>query len=280
MQISAIEVKQHKKFVSYMSIKLGKNVKPLDLMLDSGSEMNIICLGFVPPEYRINDKVVYNLQGIGANSIQSLGIIKINVATYINEFVVVPYDFPIIHAGILGTEFFLQSRAEINFSEKYLGMQNYKIKMHQGKNVEFKGNSISSVNINDNKILPTLRVENLSNNTTETFLVDSGSEVNLIMNYLLLSGNVINKYERGSLKGISNEPLITESTTEISILGVSIVFHVLSGKYTMPEVGILGANYRTTANAIMDFGNKILTVGEINKPLDFGITAETEFILR
>ena len=149
--------------------------------------------------------------------------------------------------------------------------------MHQGKNIEFRGNSISSVNINDNKILPTLRVENLSTNTTETFLVDSGSEVNLIMNYLLPSGNVINKHERGSLKGISNELLITEGTTEISIFGVSTVFHVLSGKYTMPEVGILGANYLTTANAIMDFGNKILTVGEINKPLDFGITAETEF---
>ena len=77
VRISAIEVKQHKKFVPYISIKLGKNVKPLDWMLDSGSEVNIIRLGFVPPEYRINDKIVYNLQGIGANSIQSLGILKI-----------------------------------------------------------------------------------------------------------------------------------------------------------------------------------------------------------
>ena len=273
-------MKQHKKFVPYISIRLGKNVKPLDLMLDSGSEVNIIRLGFVPPEYRINDKIVYNLQGIGSNFIKSLGIIKINVATYISEFVVVPHDFPIIHAGILGTEFFLQSKAEMNFSEKYLRINNDKIKMHQGKNVEHKGNSISSVNINDNnKILPTIRVENPSTSTMETFLVDSGSEVNLIMNYLLPSGNVINKYERGSLKGIGNESLITEGTTEISILGVPILFHVLLGKYTMPEVGILGANYLTTTKAIMDFGNKILTVGEMNKPLDFGITAETEFNL-
>ena len=60
---------------------------------------------------------------------------------------------------------------------------------------------------------------------------------------------------------------------------MSTVFHVVSGKYTISEVGILGDNYLTTANAIMDFGNKILTVGEINKPLDFGITAETEFNL-
>ena len=116
-------------------------------MLDSGSEVNIIRLWFVAPEYRIKDKVVYNLQGMGFNSIQSLRIIKINVATYISEFVVVPHDFPIIHAGILGTEFFLQSRAEMNFSEKYFRVQNYKIKMHQGKNVESRGNSISSVNI-------------------------------------------------------------------------------------------------------------------------------------
>ena len=65
-------------------------------MLDSGSEVNIIRLGFVPPEYKINDKIVYNLQGIGSNSIHSLGIIRIKIASYASDFVVVPHDFPIM----------------------------------------------------------------------------------------------------------------------------------------------------------------------------------------
>lgn len=244
-------------------------------MLDTGSEINIIREGFLPDDYIFDKTKIYRLEGIGNKPIYSIGIAKIKLLDYVLEIIVVSQDFPITQAGILGSEFFLSCNAIMNFGENSLEINGKRIPMLQGDDQVATGFLVSNVYNIENISLPTILVFNPPTESVERFLIDSGSEVNLISMKLIPNSEIINRRGRSMLRGINNEIFITLGTIEISVLGISTIFHAVPEDFRLPETGILGARFLTESKAIVDFKNKSLTVADHCKSLCFKHDSDT-----
>jgi hypothetical protein len=93
-------------------------------LVDTGSEPNLIKINVISPHVRVNKSKILKLCGITADHVLTLGIININVEGQLIQFHLVPNDFPISCSGILGTEFFEQTNAKINYAKNCLEWEN------------------------------------------------------------------------------------------------------------------------------------------------------------
>ena len=75
------------------------------------------------------------------------------------------------------------------------------------------------------------------------FMLDSGSQGNIIKIGLVPKCLKINKTETVILRGISDETFSTFGTVKFKILGSIITFHVVSNNFQIPFSGILGSNF-------------------------------------
>ena len=65
-----------------------------------------------------------NLTGINEHPVFTLGQITINIFDYLTTLKIIPNEVSIEHDGILGTEFFRNNNAKINYAEKQLEIYN------------------------------------------------------------------------------------------------------------------------------------------------------------
>ena len=110
---------------------------------------------------------------------------------------------------------------------------------------------------------------NPPSNSTGRFMVDSGSEANIIKSNLLPVEIDIDKYKTILLKGVRQEFHIIIGTKEIAIFGKTTTFHVVSEDFDISCEGILGATYLTQTQAIIDYENKILQIYDAQATLKF-----------
>ena len=175
-------------------------------MLDTGSEMNIFqCF----------------IKGIDSTIIPTIG------------------QFCIPFNGILGSEYFLETEARLNFETKQLtvGKRRIKFKRNEKLPFELRANGISKWNKNSTNILPFIDIYNPPSNSYGQFMIDTGSEANIIKSRLLPT-EIYEIYER--------------TTT----------FLVVTEDFDIPCEGILGVTYLTETGAIIDYGNSTLQIGE------------------
>lgn len=93
-------------------------------MLDTGAQPNIIKKGCVHETTLINDKEILQLTGITENAVHTLGSIKAPILQTSVIFHIVPDNFPITQQGILGTSFFKEHNACINYAQRNLTWRN------------------------------------------------------------------------------------------------------------------------------------------------------------
>lgn len=94
------------------------------LMLDTGAQPNLIKIGTLHPSVLLYQQHTIKLTGITENIVKTLGIVKISFSNIPVTFHVVPDDFPIIPQGILGTAFFSEHNAQIDFQANCLYWRN------------------------------------------------------------------------------------------------------------------------------------------------------------
>ena len=241
-------------------------------MLDSGSEVNIIRIGFIPDRSLIDKSQIITLTGIGDSINKTLGSIKLNIGGIITEFLCVANTFPIPFSGILGTNFFLKNKAKIDYENKSFSFNNINVKIYQNNISTFpvEESRITKIELDRiKKFLPIIYVKNTPNGNTERFLIDSGAEANIIKQSLLPPEVKIDESIRVYLKGTGPNVMPTLGMVEIKILGVFSKFVVVSDNFQIPEKGLLGSTYFEDANAILDYDSQVLRVNNLTTPIYF-----------
>ena len=98
---------------------------PTIFMIDTGAYPCIIKKGCVHGSISINANEKLQLTGITEDAVNTLGSIEARIIHTTVTLHVVPDDFPIIQQGILGTSFFQEHDACINYAQKILTWGNY-----------------------------------------------------------------------------------------------------------------------------------------------------------
>lgn len=92
------------------------NVK---LLIDTGSDLNMIKLSTLRNEVMVDETQSYQLKGINEYLVRTLGSVILNLnfgtETLTTKFQVVHDDFPIPHEGILGNPFLTENRIAIDY---------------------------------------------------------------------------------------------------------------------------------------------------------------------
>ncbi|XP_043604666.1 uncharacterized protein LOC122577430 [Bombus pyrosoma] len=113
------------------------------LLLDSGSEINIIKKPALPDSAIINEQEAIEIRGITATSLVSLGQTIIQVAGHPVVFHVVDDSLLIDQDGILGSEFFAGAKARLDYKRKYIKWGNIYIPFDtKEKTIVPKGSSV------------------------------------------------------------------------------------------------------------------------------------------
>ena len=89
-------------------------------LLDTESEGNLIKISSLPADCEIVINNTISLKGISGKVIPNLGSVKIVIFGYTLKFHIVSENFPILCEGLLGVEYFENSRAMLNFEHKFL----------------------------------------------------------------------------------------------------------------------------------------------------------------
>ncbi|XP_036142126.1 uncharacterized protein LOC118645358 [Monomorium pharaonis] len=108
---------------------------PTAFMLDTGAQPNIIKQGCLQRKIEVNNQEILQLTGITEDAVNTLGSIQVQIFNILVTFHVVPDDFPIIQQGILGTSFFTEHNACIDYSNSTVTWHNCAIPFKEQETV-------------------------------------------------------------------------------------------------------------------------------------------------
>ena len=95
-------------------------------MIDTGAARNLIKQKVLNPEVLINGQNLLKLTGINDLRLYTLGQVKINSFGYPTIFNIIPNEVPVEEDGVLGSEFFQDNSANINYTSKCLEIENHR----------------------------------------------------------------------------------------------------------------------------------------------------------
>ncbi|KYM99638.1 hypothetical protein ALC62_09606 [Cyphomyrmex costatus] len=93
-------------------------------MLDTGAQPSIIKKGCLNDSIIINNDEILQLTGITKDVVNTLGSVKAHLYHNFVTFHVVPDNFPILSQGILGSSFFAEHDAHIDYRRKNISWHN------------------------------------------------------------------------------------------------------------------------------------------------------------
>ena len=112
------------------------------------------------------------------------------------------------------------------------------------------------------KTLPLINVVNRNLEYVGQFLLDTGSEGNLIKISSLPADCEIDINNTVSLKRIRGKVIPTLGSVEFVIFGYTTKFHIVSDKFPILCEGLLGVEYFENSYAVLNFEQTFLKVGE------------------
>ena len=103
------------------------------MMIDTETGSNLIKQEAVKTNVKINKYECLRVTGINEHPVFTLGQITIDIFSYLTTLNLIPNEVPIEHDGILGTKFFRNNNAKINYAEKQLEINNevYRFEMQE-----------------------------------------------------------------------------------------------------------------------------------------------------
>ena len=99
----------------------------LEFLIDSGSGPNIIKKKFLKPNVQVNRNEILKLTGITTHHVPTLGLGQVDILGRPVTFHLVEDEFPIPQDGIIGSDFFNQFQASVNYKTKHLEWDDIKI---------------------------------------------------------------------------------------------------------------------------------------------------------
>ncbi|KAI4474785.1 hypothetical protein M0802_015444 [Mischocyttarus mexicanus] len=94
--------------------------------------------------------------------------------------------------------------------------------------------------------------------TLATFLVDTGSTINLIKAHVLTPGAIVSQLQERSLQGIADVLVETLGTTTLRVFSYDVLFHVIPSSLPIPGDGVLGDEFFALTNADVKYGERCL----------------------
>ena len=94
-------------------------------MLDTGAQPNLIKIGSLNSNIHIDPRNIIHLTGITDSVVNTLGTARIYILRVPVTFHVVTDDFPIIQQGILGSSFFTEHNAQIDYGTQCVSWRNH-----------------------------------------------------------------------------------------------------------------------------------------------------------
>ena len=248
-------------------------------MLDTGSELNILKIKKIHFPQIINEEETVFLKGIDSIIISSIGTIELQLMGHAVKFHIVPDQFFIPFDGILGSQYFEQAEAKINFLTQNLIVGDRVIKFQQNHEpsteTRISGITRWSNNLKKNN-LPFIDVYNPPSKNYGQFMIDTGSEANIIKNHLLPDEIEMDNFKTVFLKGVGDKLNRTIGTIKLAVCGHTSTFHVVPDDFDIPCEEILGATYLTETNALIDYKNELITTNDKVSKFKLG----NEFLLK
>ena len=149
-----------------------------------------------------------------------------------------------------------------DIKELIVGKRSRKFKQNEKLPFELKVNGISKWNKNSTSTLPFIDIFNPPSNNYGQFMIDTGSEANIIEKHLLPTEIDIKNYKTVLLKEVGDKFQNTMGSIEIAIYGRRTTFLIVTEDFDIPSEGILGVTYLTETGAIIDYGHGTLQIGE------------------
>ena len=165
--------------IPFLSFKTSPIGQQIDLMIDSGSQGNVIMPNTLPPNIRVNQSEEIWIKGTSRELLITLGSVNLKIFNKIIKFHVIEHETKIAYNGILGTDSLNENKVIMDFHNKNLDIDNYAL--------QFKQNGVCGRNIQMNRILNINQtvhgqnlplIDNLNRQLTYVgqFLLDTGSE--------------------------------------------------------------------------------------------------------
>ena len=237
----------------------------VDIILDSGSQGNVIKFEVLPLNVQINYSDQILLKGISEELLLALGNVHLKIFDQLIKFYVVRNEVQIPRSGILGIEFLSKNNVIIEFDKNnlHIGDHTLPLKKNGYCPMNVKVDKIFNINsLNYEQTLPLIDVLNRHLENVGQFLLDTGSEGNLIKISSLPPDCEIDISKKVYLKGINEELKLALGTAELTIFGYTTEFQIVPEDFPIPCEGLLGTEYFETSHSLLDFGNKFLKVGE------------------
>ena len=112
-------------------------------MIDSGSGINLIKQECINDDVIFDENNIIALQGIAPEPVNTLGTLTILLLGRDTRFHLVPNDIAFPQHGVLGTEFFKEHNAIINFDEKYLQYSGARMPFTETEYIKIKPRSVT-----------------------------------------------------------------------------------------------------------------------------------------
>ena len=163
MRAFTIRLSKPCELIPYVSFKYPHLERQLDLMIDSGSQGNVIRINVLPPSVRINYHDKIWIKGISNEHLITIGTVSLKIINQRIVFHVIQDELQIPYDGILGVEFLNINKAIMDFNNKnlYLNGNTIPFKQNIGYCKDNEHNKIFSINQHDHKeSLPLINVVN------------------------------------------------------------------------------------------------------------------------
>ena len=155
----------------------------IDLMIDSGSQGNVIKSHALPHGVKVNHNERIWIKGISVDPFITIGTVNIKLFNQSIKFNVIQDSMQIPYNSILGVEFINKNKAIIDFDNKNLCFSNHRIPFKQNNGSQRHSNTDKIFSVNQllsEQTLPLINGLNCELKYIGQFLIDSGSERNLI----------------------------------------------------------------------------------------------------
>ena len=169
--------------IPFVSFRHSKADRQIDLMIDSGSQGNIIKMDVIPRIYKVNHVDKIRIQGISKESLITLGSVNLKIFDQTIKFYVIENEVEISYNGILGVDFLNKSKVTLDFVNKSLKFNGITMPFRQNGNLNETHNVKRIYSVEhcfQDRSLPLIDVVNRQKYYIGQFLLDTGSKGNLI----------------------------------------------------------------------------------------------------
>ncbi|KAJ8687386.1 hypothetical protein QAD02_023180 [Eretmocerus hayati] len=150
------------------------------LLIDTGSEGNILKKESLPPTAILDWSKMVQLCGIGVTPIKASGIAEIKFLENLTPFIIVDRIFPFEFDGVLGSRLFWENAVTIDFRNNYSSAGNIVVKFCLDLNPNSVVKKITNVGRLRSPILPFIDVTVFHSSPQISFLIDTGAEVSIL----------------------------------------------------------------------------------------------------